>query len=449
MRSSPDPAEFSPDAAPPDSRLDVEAEDYVASLFRALGYRVQRDVLVSGNQIDVIAERVLPGYGRVRILVEVKHRTKQSISKAEVLAWAHVVGPLVDGGEFAKAIMVSDTTFTRTAREAIREFPRLNLLTSAELEREFLSVDESLARYVSDYRAAPISRRFVDLDLKPQASFHKSHDASHPNPTSISRLAQESLAHPSDLIVLFADYGAGKTTALERTKVDLAGRYLRAHRGRIPVFYYLKDFGKFGNLDAFISATVAREFGITIPAEVFWELDRQSRFVHLLDGFDEISLRADSARRSTLLALFSPLLFGPCPAILSTRPSYFVSITEYRTILDRLRDAGGYEYGVASQVPSIGHRVRDYAQRLRSQFQPSDVARMTTGNYSSYVLRALDSGQIDEYLGKFEEEFRAHGLESAAQVRSFIDSIYDLSDLMTRPIILEMIVTMILERILD
>jgi hypothetical protein len=65
--------------------------------------------------------------------------------------------------------------------------------------------------------------------------------------------------------------------------------------------------------------------------------------------------------------------------------------------------------------------------------------------FISYGLDPLTSGQIDEYLQHVAAELETIST-TPEEVRAFLDGIYDLSDLITRPIILDMAVVSILER---
>lgn len=54
-------------------------------------------------------------------------------------------------------------------------------------------------------------------------------------------------------------------------------------------------------------------------------------FLLLMDGFDEMSPGAGSDSRASDLARLAPLLLGGSPALLTSRPGYFVSDLEYAT----------------------------------------------------------------------------------------------------------------------
>jgi hypothetical protein len=71
--------------------------------------------------------------------------------------------------------------------------------------------------------------------------------------------------------------------------------------------------------------------------------------------------------------------------------------------------------------------------------------RVNSFTYGTIFLNPLTERQILEYLRKRQHEFKAEQItESAIEILTFLRSIYDISDLMTRPILLGMICDTIL-----
>lgn len=171
------------------------------------------------------------------------------------------------------------------------------------------------------------------------------------------------------------------------------------------------------------------------------------RFLLLLDGFDEITLRADQGRRAQLLQRLAPLLLSSSPTVLTSRPSFFISRAEYETALASLADP---------LEPRLGHNVdmnRRVTQAMRgmAKAMPHLLPHrevVEAPETVTFELGLLEDTQIDEYLERCEPRFAQVNL-SWRDVRTFINSIYDLSDLMKRPIQLEMIVATVLQDVLD
>lgn len=440
-----------PHAARPKSQ-DVQTEEYVASLYRALGYRVRRDVLIDGNQIDLVATTNLAGYGPIAMIVEVKFRSGGAVGKNEVLAFANVAKPILAQGVYSRATLVSTTGFTRFAKAAASSVPGVALLSLEDLERSLLPVGEPLLRYLDTYRAQPINHNYIDVTVK-LIAIHPKHGATPPEVTSAVNLLQVASTWADSAVIVFADYGGGKTTALQRMKALAADAAVRDPEAAIPILFTLKDFGENRELNAFVHDTLQRELGFTVPSDVFWNLLSRRRFLLLLDGLDEVTLRVDRDLRADLLRRLSPLLFGRSPSILTTRPSYFATADEYGDALRRLSTAGDLQVGPRGHS-SVFTNPNDpalwrFTESLRRRYQPAGSSAGLEPSYISYNLELLTSEQIDGFLARYAADFVSLNIGSPSDVREFIDSVYDLSDLTRRPLLLDMIVASLLQGQID
>lgn len=422
-------------------------EERVASLYRALEYEVRRDVQLSGSQIDVLAVKMFPGYGRVRIAVEVKDYPKRSVPIDEVRQFVNVAKLLLDAKTCDRAVMVTSGAFTRNSRSAVENTGHVELLTFADLEREVLASDATLVRWLCAHNEAGINRRYVDLkatllDIDAPAGVEA------PGRVLASSLIDIALANPDSAVFVFGDYGAGKTTVLERLKARAIERRQEDGNAVVPVFIPLKSMSEGMDAERLVALRLPTELGVSLPPQVFWDLHAAGRFLLLLDGFDEITLRADADKRTQLLTTLSPLLFGPSPAILTSRPSYFASTKEYREALALLR-VGGRRGESDSTRDLASQRVVALANRLAARYREAGPLVPRSPNYVSYELDPLTSEQIDEFLEASRSLLQGAGVDDPADVRRFLSSIYDLSDLITRPIILDMAVATIEDGSID
>ncbi len=437
---------------PRDQARDLEAELEVAALYRALGYTVEHDIELQGNQIDLLVSNEFGGYGSVATMVEVKRRTDKAISKKEVAEFVHVASALLDKSTISRAIMVATTGFTRFAKQYAEPFANIDLVTLRDLQHKLLNVDTALARFRQYYEKEPINDRYVDLTLN-LWEHEMSAPASEPPPQTIKCADLFSLAIQmrTAAILILADYGAGKSTTLERVKLEAARRYaLSKSSSPVPLLFQLKHFDIATGLEAFIQATHRRDLGCDVPLDAFWNMAASGYYLFLLDGFDEIAQLADSNRRASLLQELAPLLFSNSAAIMTTRPSYFLSAAEYRGALSRISSSQHLSAGVAKSQSAYGPDAQLHQTRweLRQHYDKGEQ-RNTQPRYATYSLQPLDDDQINEYLQKVEPRFQEIGIESAAAVRHFLDSIYDLSDLISRPILLDMVVFTVLNGDID
>lgn len=263
----------SEDAKPTD---DEKLEEHVASLYRAVGFRVARDQLIRGNQIDLFATNVVPGYGEVRLIIEVKYRTKAVVPKTEVLNFLDTARSLIDAGECTRALMVTNTSFSRFTKQAVEHFSNLDLQTVADLERSVLRYEGPLEAFLARYKADPKGTSYIDLNLTLKESEPDTLKA--PHNIKGTDLMDAALSHPDAAILVFADYGGGKTTTLERIKAKASQNWLDRSGHTLPILFYLRDFSPGEDIDRFISNTFYREFGFFIPIRAFGIFFRMANF---------------------------------------------------------------------------------------------------------------------------------------------------------------------------
>ncbi|RPJ87370.1 MAG: hypothetical protein EHM18_01455, partial [Acidobacteria bacterium] len=93
-------------------------EREVAELLEVMGYEVRRDVLLAGKQIDILGEFLAPGGISVRILVECKYTTQNTIPNEDVYEVGHLFNAIRTATSVNEALLVSNAPFTRFAKEA-------------------------------------------------------------------------------------------------------------------------------------------------------------------------------------------------------------------------------------------------------------------------------------------------------------------------------------------
>lgn len=179
---------------------------------------------------------------------------------------------------------------------------------------------------------------------------------------------------------------------------------------------------------------------------MFFSFANEELFLFLLDGFDEISSEFDKQVRASAMLKLSPLLSTRSKVLLTCRPNYFVNIDEYNSILREVNVLGESLIKVTPRYPSVAAEARlqlaqDLQRKLVASYQdnrrPKRVNPVTAG---TIFLNPLTEKQIIEYLRKRHQEFDDADIDdSPGEILEFLRGIYDISDLMTRPILLGMI----------
>jgi len=426
------------------STLWRDFEASVESLYKCLGFSTQRDVEISGRQVDIFVEKVIQGVGWTKLAVECKHTSgTDSISREEVTEFLHFAETARQQGKITQGVMVSNTHYTRFAKQTVEGSTAVNLMSLRQLEDQLFDLRDAYQGFVFEYEA----RRIFSSYIKPSGTVCDGLEqglGSHVDDVE-GRIMQWIGESSRSLIAVLGDFGAGKTTLLERLKHNYAKHYLADESARRPVLVLLKEHYKYPDLTSLLSHSVQRELSRDIPMSLFWRAAQEGQFVIFLDGLDEMLTQSDRRQRAEQFVMLSPLFGLKSPVIFTCRPSYFVAATEYQAaiaaILDRntmLRPTGR-KLGVLEEK---SHSYKDVKHHLDSLFiDQIDIHSIQYHQSVTIELEAFDDSRINKFLANNEERFRAcsAGKVGWTDVRTFLDGVYDLSDLMKRPILLDMI----------
>ncbi|MCP4350009.1 MAG: SUMF1/EgtB/PvdO family nonheme iron enzyme [Desulfobacterales bacterium] len=219
-------------------------------------------------------------------------------------------------------------------------------------------------------------------------------------------------------MTLLGDFGTGKSSFSLHYFIIHAKRYLKDRTQRIPLFISLKDYPKKLNLQTFIRNEFSEKFGLSFSSAVFQSLVLQGRFLLFIDGFDEMLSMSDKEETVENFKELTRLSFENLQFMtlsqkaqknkifMTCRTHYFFTETQEKDILKA-------DYTVL---------YRNYA--TKSQYQ---VTRIN--------IKEFDHEQIKEYILKStKNEATANGFIK------IINDTYNLSELSTRPLLLDMIV---------
>lgn len=144
-----------------------ELERQVAASYRALGAsRVEHDIALAGNQIDVYVEELTASGAVLRTAIEVKDFSKP-VSASVVNSFAAIAGLLKNRGLIDKAVIVSRAGFSQSARDAANAYG-IELFEIADLEqriqgrqREFERAEREIKREHQAAWASPLQPKHI------------------------------------------------------------------------------------------------------------------------------------------------------------------------------------------------------------------------------------------------------------------------------------------------
>jgi hypothetical protein len=422
-------------------------EQRVADAYKTLGFQVTPNVQLGGKQTDLLARHDIAGGPTVKLAIECKDHAK-AVGNADVLTFVARVAAQVASSAITGGVLVSASGFTADARAVASDNSDVTLLSWSELSSQIFDVRNQLREAVGHYEASAIFQDYLPLATELLRWSTMTQERS--REATGEEVLEEWLGFDgrSGLGILFilADFGAGKTTLLRNLEYNRAVAYLEGEDDRIPLFVPLREYRQSQDVGTLLRASFRDAYYRDIPTDLLWQRIESGNLFILLDGFDEMLDRSDAGRRLELFHELMPILRSPSPAILTSRPSYLVERGELDHLLSRLREQ---EAAIAAPVTAEGSHALALAEVLRRKLverhrevRPSKGMNDPLEVREVEVIRLLplDDEQIEEFVSRHQEELKTVGA-SVPDVLSFIKRTYDLSDLASRPMLLNLIIS--------
>ncbi|MCX5643081.1 MAG: restriction endonuclease [Phycisphaerae bacterium] len=439
-----------------------EFENAVATLYRLMGFHIVPDCLISGRQVDILAEKYIEGIGKTCIVIECKHTISGVIGRAEIDEFTNFCNRARQEGSITKGVMVTNGEYSRFAKEATARSSAVEFLTRLSLENQLLDVADVYRRFVDQYEQTEIFSTYVALGAYIVGSYGTRERVRN------AELAIEEKIRSDDtsFVCLLGDFGAGKTTLVNRMKYQAALRVLSNSSCVKPFLVLLKEFHRYMDLESLVKHSIAREFQREVPLSLFWRAADEGQFLFLLDGFDEMTPQVDARKRLDNFVSLSRFFGTRSKTILTCRPSYFVSIDEYNSLISTL-NAGEdtlTEYidnvdvcppalpgrSVKKQFKKRRQNFETLMERLSSRIERVDLLKpVVRGKTLTLELDVFSEKEVDLYLQNYNQRFLDECGCDWKAVKDFLMEVYDLRDLMTRPILLSMIAETVVHGAID
>ena len=387
----------------------AEFEKTVENLLRLMGYRVERDALVSGTQIDLIAGRddLLQN---LCLLVECTDR-EDPVGVGLLKEKAAVLLGLSDGRHFYRLLFVSRGGFTAPAKAFAANRSDLMLVRVEDLENHLVNFQPYVDWYLQNFEDS--------AGIFQEGQLHKSYvalaarDERNGLVLSLYEAVNDWLGGENNLLFLLGEYGSGKTSFCRQFVYGMLKSRYRGGRVHlpIPILIPLRDYQGASSLQQVITDTLINLYGVPLPSFLAFErLCSNGRILLVLDGFDEMASRSD---RETLLHCFKQIFLLAAlnaKVLLTCRSNFFRSHSDIIDLLQYFNLRVDYEESGEQRVAELG---------LEKQGRILSVER-------------LGEQQIREFIGKrFPDDPEG--------ILHTIRGIHDLADLSTRPVLLDMI----------
>lgn len=439
---------------PDTTTIGTDFENEVANLYRMLGYEIESNLDLEGFQIDLIASRQIPGADKTKLLIECKYKNTGSISNEEVAKLSYTFTETARENGFNKAILVTNSTFSQKASAFAMNKPHLVLKTVKELEDELLDVYTAYGHYKRSYQHSFVHSLYVPLGGYGYLPGEEHSEKTFEN-------VEESIIEwidnrdTSGFLTIMADFGAGKTTLLERLKYFFCDHYVRKSSNVKPIIFKAKELHKFNNIDEYVLHTISEEFGKKIDINVIWQQIKEGRFLILIDGFDEVAQRVDEKQRRKFFAELSALFNTQCHSIMTCRPTFFIDQQEYDNLIFEVSKDQQQHFSRTTEKQEqlyADHSTKVYklAEGMSKSFSNKNNAQLIRGlKIGRMYLSQFSEDQVEIYLKNLNEEFLNSCSLTWKDVLDFLYAVYDIRDLMRRPILLDMITRTVLSGEID
>jgi hypothetical protein len=371
-------------------------EKEIAELYELLGFDVQHNVPMDGQQIDLLATITIPGSGKFSQMIECKFKGNgQSVSNEDIqsIAPSYVISKALHN--VSGCVVVTNSSFSIKAKEVARSIG-ITLKTQNEILKELINFTPYTKKLVSQFNET-FGIRDTNCYIQTKAK------ANGGQITSLTNYIDEWLnAGGKKPIVIKGGYGTGKSSFCQFYSYKL----ITENEDVIPVVIQLRDFQKAFKIDSLIRDFLEEKCAAKVPKYLlFEEMFNKRKILLFFDGFDEMASNVDaSILEANLYEIEKYAIKGN--VILTCRPEYFITEEEERKAWSPINNP-------------LSSRMALYEP---IELEPWDIEQI-----KRYVRKRMKN----ESREKFEMCLRS------------IISLPELSDLSSRAVHLELIVKML------
>ena len=391
----------------------IQFEDDVTSLLELRGYKVQKNVLISGTQIDILAKIDDP-LDNLCYVVECTNR-KESVGIELVKQKASVLFSIIDKTNFYRLMFVSQNGFTNKAKLFAGDNQnQILLLTYNELENQLINFKPYYTTYIYEYKESigifkegKLYQNYVELTGKDEF------DQIIPNLTN--KVLECLTTGSNNLIFLLGEYGSGKTSFCRQLVFKLINEKLAKNETSflIPILINLREYRNAFNIQQVITDTLINQYLVKMTSfNVFERYCTKGRILLILDGFDEMADRSDKRAIINCFQQIFILANLNTKIVLTCRSNFFKSHSD------------------------VVNLFNNFSIKLPIQDEKKEKIIELTFEHQGRIINVekFSQKQIRQYIAK------RFGTDSES-IFVQIKGIHDLSDLCSRPVLLDMILT--------
>lgn len=375
----------------------------VSALFDCDGWVVDSDVTIAGCQIDLIARKPIAG---IQHTMAVECTLERVNARKFAADFAHLISIRTQHPRYRLCI-VSALGFSRGVKDRA-DASGIDLLTYTQLQSAILGFDMSVYA-----RSLVTSKGWIENKnqfIIPTLTWDSSCSNNSGTLNAFDLLDKWLSSDTIRVLTLLGDYGTGKTLLLKAYAAKLAEIYLRApFTTPFPVFVELRTVRNCRDVSHALAIALERA-GISTPnLGLIITLAQQGRFILIFDGLDEFVDEYDLAEVTRVLLDFTFHETKIAKVLLSCRTHYFRSSNEAIKAFSPEAET--------TNIELVSPVYREISSRPE---------------YGIVNLDSFDKDMIDEFFTKTLGSNQLELEKNCPWIRS-------VNDLMTRPILLDMI----------
>lgn len=383
-------------------------ENYVQKTLRLKGYEVEPEQLIGTKKVDLLVTEQRWGLPW-RIAVECKDESRPMSKKGLAGLWAEY-SEIYDTHTVNEILIVTRVPPSPAALTWARNKPGLSVQTLAEINRNVFDMSEYLRVMARAFRDSQDG--LAEFYQEPTTSSgHNLSTMIDEWITSSPESSPESSLNPSKPVAILGAYGIGKTSFASHLASRLAEKARFDINARIPILIPLGDLAGEQSLQGLLGAHLASAYEIPgYSYSKFREMNRNGRFVVILDGFDEMKHLITWSEFLYNISQLVQLSEGDSRVVLLGRPTAFETDQEKAEAL-----------GCDNSLIEIGYTARNFQEIEMAQFSPGQVKNF-----------------ISEYFKHLERKNGKELQEMAERVQEIVD-LPQFQDIASRPVHLGML----------
>lgn len=424
-------------------------EARVADLFRDAGYSVEQKKQQDGFQFDLVVTDQRGYLVPTRIVVECKYSASKNVTEDQIRSFrnAFVASAFKIGA--SSAVVVTTIGYARGTSEIVSDYPGIKLLTLEELENELMGSYAYINSYATQY-AFTASK--IVLPLPAQKVVGSSGSVQrYKDVASIADYIQTEIsARDRSAYFILGDFGTGKTTVAEKIHASVGKAFMEDKADIFPFLFKLGTLSAYDSAEKFVSAQIS-QISPTSSSRLFSAVGKSNRTLVILDGFDEIATNASRGERSMYFMRMFKIAMQADYLVITSRPGIFSNLGEIEQLLANLVES---ELAETHTLPALTRRVDqskiDLIETPLKGRKDQSIKKLAglfpSGSTELLYLREISDDAIVAYLEAWSNELRRAQKKSPREVMAALKKIYDLSGIVTRPLLLEMLVDLLVKR---